>query len=181
MDGRRLLVWSSIGAAAALTVILYFVPWIFGLVRVNREIEELEGQVEAARAIVEQRRQVETEWKAVEARLDRARGTETPLNEFMMELNAVALLVGLDKWSAQQGRDQKLGERGEFTEYSVETSFQAGWEAFVRLLLELRNWEGPLRVQRMVATSRYEQANHLDVTLKVSTIELTPGRAGGKP
>jgi hypothetical protein len=95
----------------------------------------------------------------------------------MSSLNALSGTAGLQNLSTKPGQERKIGEKREFAEYSVETSFQAGWESFVRLLLEIRNAKEFVKVQRLAATSKYEKEGRLDIELRVSTIGLAASPA----
>ncbi|MBI2933087.1 MAG: hypothetical protein HYY16_15695 [Planctomycetes bacterium] len=174
---RRILAW-SVAAIAAVWLIdrIFFTPWYEEMKRLRGEIEKARQQRAIAQATIQTRKSSVDEWKVLHERLARVPGSEAR-NDFVSGLEALSGLAGLQNWATKVGREQKIGD---FIEYSVEGSFYATWEAFVRLLLEIHNWKDFLKVQRLSVTSKYEKENRLEVDLRVSTIEPAPAR-GAKP
>ncbi len=170
MDRQKLLVWIVLSAVGLwLFDQIYFGPWSDEMRKLGDETAKMRTQVEMARRTVAARREAAADWKAVEDRIGKGRESDAVVNEFVAGLQNLSGVVGLQNWSTKVGRGQKTGD---FAEHAVETSFQAGWEAFVRLLWDLRGWKDFIRVQRFVITSKYEKENRLDVEMRVSTIEL---------
>lgn len=164
---------------ATLFTVVYLVPRALAFAKIEKDMDKIRPSLQQARKTVQAKQAVEQEWNEVSSHLPYNKESET-LNGFLIGLNVLQEVVDLKAWSTQPDRAQRVGDKSEFTEYAVDTTFQTSWESFVRLMLELHNWEGPLRVQRLTVTSRYEKENRLDVHMRVSTIELAP-RMGGRP
>ena len=68
-------------------------------------------------------------------------------------------------------------QQGDFKEYVYDTKFKLTWAQFVDLLVELHNSKEFLKPLRLTVGSQYEKEDRLDLELKVSTIEYSPGTA----
>lgn len=179
VDRQKLMVWGVAALAAAFFVDrFYFTPWYDEMKKLRTDLEGVGRQLAVARATVATAPAVKAEWKVLNDRLARAKESDT-LNEFVIGLGKLCADAGVSNLSTKPGREQKVGERGEFIEYAVETNFQATWEPFVRLLYKIACEKEFLKVQRLVITSKYEKEDRLDVELRASTIELA--QAGGRP
>jgi len=171
MDRQRLMVIGVLGLAAAWMIDrLYVSPWWEEMKKADADAKKLRGQVDAAKETLAQQPRVTKQWKALNARLHPERETDTAL-EFVMGMGDLCSRAGVSNLSTKIGREQKLGERGQFTEYAVETNFQATWPSLVKLLIAVDNEEAFLRVQRIAVTSR-EKEERLDVEMRVSTVEM---------
>jgi hypothetical protein len=157
-------------AAAWLVDRLYVTPWWEEMKKSRADAEKVRGQIQAAKETLDQRPHYAAKWKALNTRLHPERETDTAL-EFVMGMGDLCSRAGVSNLSTKIGREQKLGEKGQFTEYAVETNFQATWHSLVKLLLAVDNEEAFLRVQRIAVTSR-EKEERLDVEMRVTTVEM---------
>lgn len=178
MDRQRLLVVVVLsGAGLWLTLQLFVDPWWGEMKKLRQDVEKARGQIAAMKETIDRGPAWNAKWRKLNERLSRERESDT-LSQFVMGVGKLCTDAGVQDLSTKTGREQKLGERGEFVEYAVETTFKAGWPAFVELLKAVKKEKEFLRVQRLAVTSK-EKESRVDVEMRVSTIELA-ARGGGK-
>jgi hypothetical protein len=179
MDKRqRILVIATIAVAAAFILDKAVSALVIDpLSRINADLVKTENEIKKANTILNNQDAVTKNWNKVRDRLDLPR-TPDVHTHFMTHLGDLFEKVGVvfDVSGTPQAQQQ-----GDFKEYIFDTKFKLTWPQFVDLLVELHNSREFVKPMRMNIGSQYEKEDRLDVELKLSTIEYSPGTTKAGP
>lgn len=174
-DRRRLLTIAAALALGGLGLDQFAVsPWLDARAQTRSAIETARTKLDAANAALRDEPNVAAAWKAVTAKLDRVRPEESA-NQFNIFLQTLVDGQKLEKATLKPAAGVRPLTGTAYRIQAVDMTFRCSWEAFVKLLLELNNADAFVRVESLTVTSQYQRGNHLDVTLRVSTLSPLSG------
>lgn len=144
---------------------LWWAPWK----ELGAQIDAADGDLYAAEAVVRRGPAAREGWKKIRRLLAAERGPDVQ-NHFSAHLDAICDRVGVTP-DIQGGSPQ---QRGEFREYSYDLRLRLTWEQMVELLRQFHDSREFLKPVRVNVASQYEKDRHLDLDVRLSTIEYAP-------
>jgi hypothetical protein len=176
VNDRRTKVLALVTAVAAVAFVadraftyLWWEPWT----KVSQEIQKTDLEISKANTTLSREAIVRKDWTRVKTRLDEPRVPDIHTS-FLSHLGEIFEKTGV---AFDVSENPQPAQQGDFKEYLFDTKFKLTWPQFINLLVELHNSKEFLKPVRMNIGSQYEKEDSLDLELRVSTIEYSPGTA----
>lgn len=146
--------------------------WLEPRKKLRADIDKAAQEIARSNTSLAREPEVRREWAKVQNRLNLTR-TPDVHTHFLAHLGDLFEKAGVT-FDVSEAQPQ---QQGDFKEYVYDTKFKLTWAQFVDLLVELHNSKEFLKPLRLTVGSQYEKEDRLDLELKVSTIEYSPGTA----
>lgn len=175
MTDKRTKVLVLITAALACAFVLdkaVNALWLEPRKKLRQDIDKAVQEIARSNEALAKEPAVRRDWAKVQNRLMEPRSPDVHTS-FLAHLGDIFEKVGVP-FDVSESQPQ---QQGDFKEYIYDTKFKLTWPQFVSLLVELHNSKEFLKPLRVTIGSQYEKEDRLDLDLKVSTIEHSPGTA----